>query len=129
MSAAPETVVRTRRLSLRLIWCLVTAELLALGVVGWLFLLLVFPSYLGIETFCLLDGPTTRAADVFTVGFAVAIVVTGFGTLAYVVARGDRLTRFWWSIPPVWFAGLMVAEAVIRLIIGAQPCTGGFDVV
>lgn len=108
------------------IFVFATIELLALGAAAFLPLLLVVPQWLGIETWCLLDE-STQTADAFAVAVAAGIVGTGLivlALMAYVILGTDRGTRGWWLIPPAWLGVLVAAEAIARLFIGPQPCSG-----
>ncbi len=107
--------------------------LLALLLVGPLavvayFGLVVIPSWADVQTFCLLDGPMSHAADVYAVSFLIAIAVTGIGVIGLMVAYVERIRWRFVVTPLVWFGAILLAEYLVALAIGPQPCQGGIGI-
>ncbi len=92
------------------------------------FAVIVVSSWADVETFCLLDGPTSHAADVYAVSFLIAIAVTGIGVIGLMVAYVERIRWRFVVTPLVWFGAILLAEYLAALAIGPQPCQGGIGI-
>ena len=112
---------RSGRLAVGLFAFLVVAPL----AVVLLFGLVVVSSWVDVQVFCLLDGPTSHAADVYGWLFAVGIGTTGIATIAGMVAGVDRIGWRFLLPPLAWFGALLAAEFLVALAISPQPCQGG----
>jgi hypothetical protein len=96
-------------------------------VVVGLFGLIVVPSWVDVETFCLL-AETTHTVDVYFVSFEVVIALTAIATIGLMVAYVERIGwRF--LIPPLgWLGAILLAEYLVALVISPQPCEGGIGI-
>ena len=98
-----------------------------LAVVAY-FGLVVVSSWADVETFCLLDGPTSHAADVYAVSFLIAIAVTGIGVIGLMVAYVERIRWRFVVTPLAWVGAILLAEYLVALAISPQPCQGGIGI-
>jgi hypothetical protein len=92
------------------------------------FAVIVVASWADVEAFCLLDGPTSHAADVYAVSFLIAIAGTGIGVIGLMVAYVDRIRWRFVVMPLAWVGAILLAEYLVALAISPQPCQGGFGI-
>jgi hypothetical protein len=92
------------------------------------FAVVVIPSWADVETFCLLDAPTSHAADVYAVFFLIAIAVTGIAVIGLMVVCVDRIRWRFVVTPLAWVGAILLAEYLVALAISPQPCQGGIGI-
>jgi len=93
--------------------------LMAVALVG----IIVVPSWVDVEIFCLLSEQTS-ASDVYEASFGLSIIFSG---VALLVLMAVFVRRVRWRIvfpPLVWLGAILVAELLVALAISPQPCGG-----
>ena len=115
---------RSGRFAVGLIAFLLVGPLAVVAYFG----LVVIPSWADVQTFCLLDGPMSHAADVYAVSFLIAIAVTGIGVIGLMVAYVERIRWRFMVTPLAWAGAILLAEYLVALAISPQPCQGGVGI-